>query len=628
MSCIRNSLLIIFIGASFVLPSFALHAGQWDKIQPFAAVNSAADDFGLVVNPVDSTLCFLSARNGTTQLFAYHPSTAILEQSPLLQPAQRRSQISYMTVNRKGEMYYSAFRHTKRQSYLNLMTKNYSGGVWSEAQFAEILNSDSFTAHPTLSPSGNTIVFVSDRPGGEGGTDMWISTRSAGIWNTPVNLGEIINSRENEITPYLSNDDTLYFSSNGLGGKGGYEIFMTVNIAGEWQPPLAVEEVNSGYDESDFVLLPDGSACFASTRPGGKGGLDFYLAQQSGVLSSNPTAKMELAVQLQTREITIERNTALKATVLPQHLLFADSMAEQERMQSEIVALAKLLRSKSTRYPTLHVELIGYAADEGQKELVQQRLSWLQQRLGQNGNSGSATISTEVQIHAAFAARNGRIDIRCTDPRALEPESISEDKFAVYPEELVMLCDVRPRENVQNWSVYVECGKERVPADQGMVQRLPVPIRVALTHMKNAMLSNDSLTIEMNTWSSAGVAQRSRTGIAIQRRSVVLAQPVADTLSLDLIADDESFPRQYKAALAALTKAPELSFSIRYYSAANSALNEKAKRNAFALQDALRMLGIPAANISIQPVSEVITPMMNAYREKSVVLVRYQRAKP
>ena len=91
-----------------------------------------------------------------------------------------------------------------------------------------------------------------------------------------MHLGDLLNSAENEITPFLAGDDTLYFASNGFGGKGGYDVYVTIKVSGEWQPPVPVESINTSYNESDFVVLPGAAAVFASDRPGGKGGLDLY----------------------------------------------------------------------------------------------------------------------------------------------------------------------------------------------------------------------------------------------------------------------------------------------------------------------------------------------------------------
>ncbi|MBM2814087.1 MAG: OmpA-like protein [Ignavibacteria bacterium] len=94
---------------------------------------------------------------------------------------------------------------------------------------SEFLNSDFSTweSQPALFPGGNAFVFASDRSGGEGGTDLWFSYRTKdGGWSDPINCGDEINSKCDEITPFISTDGkTIYFSSNGHETVGGYDIF-------------------------------------------------------------------------------------------------------------------------------------------------------------------------------------------------------------------------------------------------------------------------------------------------------------------------------------------------------------------------------------------------------------------
>ena len=72
-------------------------------------------------------------------------------------------------------------------------------------------NSNEFTScHPTLSPDGRRLYFASNRPGGYGGLDIYVSEKEGGFWNTPQNLGAIVNSAGNELFPIMQDDETLY----------------------------------------------------------------------------------------------------------------------------------------------------------------------------------------------------------------------------------------------------------------------------------------------------------------------------------------------------------------------------------------------------------------------------------
>lgn len=124
-------------------------------------------------------------------------------------------------------------------------------------------------------------LFSSNKPGGFGGFDLYISTYSGGCWNTPVNLGSAINSFYNERFPFLTRDgQTLYYSSDNLESVGGYDIFKSVFDPAtlKWSYPTNLGfPVNSSADDGHLVLAPDGlTAYLSSNRKEGHGGFDIY----------------------------------------------------------------------------------------------------------------------------------------------------------------------------------------------------------------------------------------------------------------------------------------------------------------------------------------------------------------
>ena len=140
-------------------------------------------------------------------------------------------------------------------------------------------NGDNFSVgHPTISHDGNTLIFSSDMPGGTGESDLYYCIKENEEWSTPINIGENVNTFGNEYFPYLANDTTLYFSSDGLMGYGGLDIFVTQLKNGEWQKPFNLKSpINSSYDDFGITLLGNKKdGFFSSNRPGGKGSDDIY----------------------------------------------------------------------------------------------------------------------------------------------------------------------------------------------------------------------------------------------------------------------------------------------------------------------------------------------------------------
>lgn len=157
-----------------------------------------------------------------------------------------------------------------------------NGEYWSSIRPIDAVNRpDSWESQPSISANGDRLFFVSNREGGQGGLDIYMSRfRPDGTWSTPENLGPVINTPGNEKSPFIHSDSrTLYFASDGQPGMGGYDIFYAhQNESAEYNKPI-----NIGYPinkESDqlglFVNLEGTTAYFNSNELRGPGGWDLY----------------------------------------------------------------------------------------------------------------------------------------------------------------------------------------------------------------------------------------------------------------------------------------------------------------------------------------------------------------
>lgn len=142
------------------------------------------------------------------------------------------------------------------------------------------VNSSYKERQPSISPDGKTLYFVSDRPGGYGGFDIWMCSLDAnGKWGEVKNLGPQVNTPFHEQSPFIHFDNqTLYFSSDGHPGMGGMDIYVTRKINDTlWEEPRNLGyPINTHKDEIGFIVNARGSvAYFASDRPGSRG-IDIY----------------------------------------------------------------------------------------------------------------------------------------------------------------------------------------------------------------------------------------------------------------------------------------------------------------------------------------------------------------
>ncbi len=144
-------------------------------------------------------------------------------------------------------------------------------------------NNDSYScAHPVLSPDETKLYFSSDMPGGYGGMDLWVCEKVTEGWGAPQNLGPVINTKSNEIFPTFNNDGRLYFSSNGLAGLGGLDIFSTTYEDGTYTTPVNQgAPINSSDDDFSFYYdIKKRSGYFSSNR-GHRGDNDDIYAYKS-----------------------------------------------------------------------------------------------------------------------------------------------------------------------------------------------------------------------------------------------------------------------------------------------------------------------------------------------------------
>ncbi len=189
-----------------------------------------------------------------------------------------------LTIDNKT-LFYTLCKFSKGKKYYNcdICTSELSNGKWTEIKnISEKVNrEDTWESQPSITSDGKVLYFVSDRDGGFGGYDIY-STRldSLGEWGVPQNMGPQINTAGNEKSPFIHTDSqTLYFSSDGHLGLGGYDIFFTkLGKDGKWDKPKNIGyPINSFDDDLGFFVSTNGQrGYYASNKFEGFGGWDLY----------------------------------------------------------------------------------------------------------------------------------------------------------------------------------------------------------------------------------------------------------------------------------------------------------------------------------------------------------------
>lgn len=156
------------------------------------------------------------------------------------------------------------------------------GDRWSKPRnLGAAVNSRYWDSQPSFSIDGKTLYFTSNRPGGKGGKDIWKTTLNEnGRWNKAVNLGNSINTTQDETCPFIHYDDqTLYFASNGHIGMGGFDIFYSRKLNDTtWSMPTNIGyPINTSGEEMNLIVGASGNtAIFSSDKLDGYGGQDLY----------------------------------------------------------------------------------------------------------------------------------------------------------------------------------------------------------------------------------------------------------------------------------------------------------------------------------------------------------------
>ncbi len=161
-----------------------------------------------------------------------------------------------------------------------------------------LVNTQKWESQACISCDGSALFFSSNRPGGIGSTDLYVSyIQEDDTWSEAQNLGPNVNTNKDEESPFITNDGkTLFFSSTGHLGMGEQDLFMSrLQDDGIWGEAINLgPPINTAYRELGFFLSADGlTGLFSSNRPGGQGQMDIYEFSLSTELSSEPISYVE-----------------------------------------------------------------------------------------------------------------------------------------------------------------------------------------------------------------------------------------------------------------------------------------------------------------------------------------------
>lgn len=282
------------------------HIKIWDEIKdefiviPMLNINSAYDDFGPAVykdnlvftsNRVQDLKDFQgvdSQQDRKTNLyiaeFDNNDKTRFEKASlfiPSLDLSNNHGPISFTKFGKKAFFNSTGISAEKMGKKLTLKVYEMENslGEWSKPVGISLNNNSYSIYHPFISEDEEYLFYVSDRPGGYGGMDIYYSTKESGVWGRPRNLGSKINTSANDVFPILNNG-TLYYSTDGLIGYGGLDIFSVDDFMDPKEVKNIGYPINSSSDDFQLVYRSKDEGYFVSDRPGGIGGDDLFAFKQ------------------------------------------------------------------------------------------------------------------------------------------------------------------------------------------------------------------------------------------------------------------------------------------------------------------------------------------------------------
>lgn len=265
--------------AATLMKDTALH----NRILYTGEVNSGFQDYAPIIAEEGNRLYFVSRRNNTTggmvnpddQLFFEDIFTAVWDENKWLwkdvnnefkklntdgfdaiSHLSQDEKTMYLTIN--NTMVPKTKKKTQ-SSDIFVSTLSDKGEWGTPKRLPAPINSSFYDGAATLTADGKTMYFVSERLGGQGSTDIYVSELQGKEWSKPVNLGKNINTAGRETTPYITPDGQyLFFSSDGLGGMGGYDVYVVKKQGNSWSKPYHLGYgINTVNDDTHFRYYPE-----------------------------------------------------------------------------------------------------------------------------------------------------------------------------------------------------------------------------------------------------------------------------------------------------------------------------------------------------------------------------------
>ena len=380
-------------------------AQGWGEILLPKDLNSSSSDYAPSYNSFDKKLYFTSERDGG------YASLYILQDSSVSKIKgkinQKNENQMYITFENNKTAYFSAFVSNGIQDVQKIFMSKFIKNSWQKGTLVGELDLGGFSSQPSISPNGKFIVFCASKKDNIFDTDLYISyLEEDKSWGKPISL-DVLNTEDKEFTPNLVSEDSLIFASDGFGGKGGLDLFLSIKKNGTWQRPEPLTSLNSEFDDTDPCLMPNGDIYFTSNRNREKNNLDIYFAKKNYTQQSDDETEIKPEIYLNTFISNI-RLRKIETRILQDFSPYFFYEKGKTKINNKFIDRNKLLFDLCRNYlleKDKNLELTAWTASElelnqnsdykNSKLIADQRISKIKEELSKFDNENRIKINYE-----------------------------------------------------------------------------------------------------------------------------------------------------------------------------------------------------------------------------------------
>jgi len=281
-------------------------------------INTEYDDYLPVI--IDSTLFYISIvgdKENREQMFSANIFIDSVPKANYIFDIEKlygvtTPSVFYDIYKNQKEYYFSAYPDKRRKNSDIYYVTEKEGEFSKPIRLTNTINTEFYESHPTISRDGQVMIFTSDRTGSTGETDFYISHKNeSGEWTEAQNMGTVINTTSRELTPFLLDENTLFFASNGQKENKQFDIYKAqlenyqVNSIRSLSYPI-----NTSFDETGPFIFND-KIFLASNRSGGCGAFDIYAFDLCGAAKIQGKIITKNPIFLTTGKIKLFKNNSL-----------------------------------------------------------------------------------------------------------------------------------------------------------------------------------------------------------------------------------------------------------------------------------------------------------------------------